>query len=911
MRPEHWLYTIPLRLRSLFRWAQADQELDDELREHLARKTEEYVAQGMTQEEAHRRARLDLGGIEQTKEQCRDARRVNWIQDFVQDLRFGTRTLRKSPGFTIVAVLTLALGIGANTAIFSILNAVLLRNLPVKNPKELVLLGTGRGQGSTGGVDDVLYSYRFYEELAKRNQVFSETSAMMSVLFDGMHGRVEGSASLEPMNVQLVSGTYFSMLGVEPILGREFTKLDDEPLGAQAIAMISYSWWTRRFARDPAVIGKTIAIGPTLYSIVGVTAGNFSGTTVGESPDVWIPLSMQKQVSPGWNGLEDRWWDSLYILARLKPGVSVAQAEAGINVLAKAIWRDFAGPVIPPHRQRNIDEAWIPLTSAARGLSELREYSLPLQILLVVVALVLLIACANIANLLLARTANRQREIAVRTAVGAGRARVFRQLLTESLLLACLGGVLGLLFASWASRAILVWISAGPESLPLNIAPDVRLLAFTFLISLVTALLFGTLPALRSTHVNLTDAFKSGRGAAALGVRSRFSSALIVSQVALSFVLLIGAGLFLRTLVNLTHVNTGFDEKSVLLFAIDPPAVGYKVDSRLVNLYQQLEQRVAAEPGVLADSVSLLTFNQGGWSTSVSVLGGGPSLSDNPNVMHNAVGRGYFATMGIPLLTGRVFGPQDTATSAKVAVINQTMARLYFPDGSPIGRRFGIEGDPAYAADFEIIGVVKDAKYESLGESPEPGAYYLYSQILHQFYYDFEVRYSGDPRPIIAEVRSTAASVDPNLPVVYQSTLAEQVGRSVASQSLTARLSAFFGLLAVFLASIGIYGLTSYGVARRTNEIGIRVALGAPRARVFWIILRDVLLFASTGLALGVPIALAVGQLVSSLLFGVKPADPATMVVTATLLLVLNVAAGYLPARRAMRVDPMVALRYE
>ena len=911
MRPEHWLYTIPLRLRSLFRWAQADQQLDDELRDHLERKTEEYVAQGMTQEEAHRRARLDLGGIEQTKEQCRDARRVNWIQDFVQDLRFGTRTLRKSPGFTIVAVLTLALGIGANTAIFSILNAVLLRNLPVKNPKELVLLGTGRGQGSTGGVDDVLYSYRFYEELAKRNQVFSETSAMMSVLFDGMHGRVEGSASLEPMNVQLVSGTYFSMLGVEPILGREFTKLDDEPLGAQAIAMISYSWWTRRFARDPAVIGKTIAIGPTLYSIVGVTAGNFSGTTVGESPDVWIPLSMQKQVSPGWNGLEDRWWDSLYILARLKPGVSVAQAEAGINVLAKAIWRDFAGPVIPPHRQRNIDEAWIPLTSAARGLSELREYSLPLQILLVVVALVLLIACANIANLLLARSANRQREIAVRTAVGAGRARVFRQLLTESLLLACLGGVLGLLFASWASRAILVWISAGPESLPLNIAPDVRLLAFTFLISLVTALLFGTLPALRSTHVNLTDAFKSGRGAAALGVRSRFSSALIVSQVALSFVLLIGAGLFLRTLVNLTRVNRGFDEKEVVLFSIDPPALGYKLDSRLVNLYQQLEQRIAAEPGVRADSVSLSTFNQGTWRTPVSVLGATPNAGDNPHVIHNAVGAGYFATMGIPLLIGRTFGPQDAATSPKVAVINETMARIYFPGGSPIGRRFGIESDSAHAADFEVIGVVKDAKYESLDERPQPGAYYLYSQVLKHFYYDFEVRYSGDPHAIIPEVRSAAASVDPSLPLVYQGTLSEQVHRSVASQSLTARLSAFFGFLAVFLASIGIYGLMSYGVTRRTNEIGIRVALGAPRSRVFWMILRDGLLFASTGLALGVPIALAAGRLVSSMLFSIKPSDPATMVVAATLLVVLNVAAGYLPARRAMRVDPMVALRYE
>ncbi len=567
-------------LRSLFRKECVEEDLDEELRGFLEMAAEEKMKQGMSRKDALRAVRLERGSLEITKEVVRSTGWEFFVETCWQDLRFASRTLRKSPAFTVVAVLTLALGIGANTAIFSLLNAVLLRHLPVKNPNELVLLGTGRGSGSTGGVNDVLYSYRFYEELAQRNQVFSETSAMMSVLFGGMHGRVESSASLEPMNVQLASGTYFSMLGVEPVLGREFTKLDDEPLGAHAIAMISYSWWTRRFARDPAVIGKTIAIGPTLYTIVGVTAGNFSGTTVGESPDVWIPLSMQKQVSPGWNGLEDRWWDSLYILARLKPGVSVAQAEAGINVLAKAIWLDFAGPVIPPHRQRNIDEARIPLTSAARGLSELREYSLPLQVLMVVVALVLLIACANIANLLLARSANRQREIAVRTAVGASRARVFRQLLTESLLLACLGGVLGLLFASWASRAMLAWISAGPEPLPLNIAPDVRLLAFTFLISLVTALLFGTVPALRSTHVNLTDAFKSGRGAAALGLRSRFSSALIVSQVALSFVLLIGAGLFLRTLVNLTRVNRGFDEKKVVLFSIDPAALRLSIRAR-------------------------------------------------------------------------------------------------------------------------------------------------------------------------------------------------------------------------------------------------------------------------------------------------------------------------------------------
>jgi predicted permease len=906
------LRNIASGLRALLRKTRVERELDEEARGFLEMAAEEKIRQGMSRSEAARAVRLEQGTAELARQDVRGATWEFFVETLWQDVRFAARMLRKSPGFTLVAVLTLALGIGANTTIFSLLNAVLLRDLPVKNPNQLVLFGTGRASGSTSGIDVDAYSYRFYEEVEKRNEVFSETSAVMSVLFGGMHGRVDGSASLEPMNVQLVSGTYFSVLAVQPALGSPISKIEDEPLGAHAVAIISYFWWTRRFARDPAVIGKTIAIGPTLYTIVAVAPREFFGTTVGESPDVWIPLSMEKQVSPGWNGLEDRWWDSLYILARLKPGVSVSQAEANINVLAKAIWRDFAGTVIPPRRQQNIDHAWIPLTSASRGLSRLRfQYSLPLHILMAVVALVLLIACANIANLLLARSANRQREIAVRTAVGAGHARLFRQLLTESLLLACLGGGLGFLFASWSSRAILASISDGPELLPLNIAPDARLLAFTFLISLATALLFGTLPALRSTRVDLTDAFKSGRGSAAPGVRSRVASALIVSQVALSFVLLIGAGLFLRTLVNLTRVSTGFDEKNVLLFSVDPAAVGYKVDSRLVNLYQQLEQRVAAEPGVEADSVSLLTFNQGEWRTPVSVLGVGPNARDNPHVMHNAVGAGYFTTMGIPLLAGRVFGPQDTAASAKVAVINETMARLYFPGGSPIGRRFGIESDSAHAADLEVIGVVKDAKYVSLDESTEPAAYYLYSQVLQQFYYDFEVRYSGEPHAIIAAVRSAGASVDANLPLVYQGTLAEQVDRSVAGQSLIARLSTFFGCLAVFLASIGIYGLMSYGVVRRTNEIGIRVALGAPRSRIFWMILRNGLLLAITGLALGVPIALAAGRLVSGMLFGIRPADPATIVFAAALLVALVVTAGYLPARRAMRVDPMVALRHE
>ncbi|MGH9448142.1 MAG: ABC transporter permease, partial [Terriglobia bacterium] len=452
----------------------------------------------------------------------------------------------RSPALTVVAVLSLALGIGANTAIFSLMNALMLRELPVRNPSQLVLLGTGRSAGST---DDFartdLYSYLFYRELQQGNRVFSEASALMSMLFHGMHGRVGGSASLEPMDVQLVSGTYFSMLGVKPILGRVFTRADDEPAGGHPIALLSYSWWERRFARDPGVVGKTVTLGSTIYTIIGVTPPDFFGTTVGQSPDLWIPLSMEKQVSPGWNGLDDKWFESLYILGRLKPGVSVEEAEANVNVLARQIWHGFAGSVLTRDQQQTLKHAHIELTPAARGLSRLRfEFSLPLQILMVIVGLVLLIACANIANLLLARATTRHREIAVRMALGAGRARLIRQMLTESLLMAFFGGVLGVLFAWWASDGLLAMVSSGPAPLPLRVAPDARVLAFTFVVSLLTALLFGAAPALRATRIDLTPALKEGRRVASVASRNPLAKALIVSQVALSLVLLIGAGLF-------------------------------------------------------------------------------------------------------------------------------------------------------------------------------------------------------------------------------------------------------------------------------------------------------------------------------------------------------------------------------
>ena len=910
---------MPLRfrflslVRNLFHKSRVERELNDEVRSYLAILTEEKIKAGMNAEEARRAAMLELGGVEQVKEQIREVKMGAFLESLLQDLRFGLRSMRRSPGLTAVAVLSLALGIGANTAIFSLMNAVMLRELPVKDPGQLVLLGTGRGAGDNGGfANTILYSYSFYGEMRQKNQVFSDVSALLSVQFGGMHGAVSGSGKLEPMNVQLVSGAYFPMLGVKPFLGRAFMEADDEPAGSHPVAVVSYSWWKRRFGRDPSIVGKTVTLGSTVYTIIGVTPPEFFGTTVGQSPDLWIPLSMEKQVSPGWNGLEDKRFQSNYILARLKPGVSVQQAQANVNLLARQIWREDAGPVLTREQQRHLAHAHIELTPAARGISHLRfEFSLPLQILMVVVGLVLLIACANIANLLLARATTRQREIAVRMAIGAGRARLIRQMLTESLLMASFGGALGILLASWASEALLAMVSTGAQRVPLDVAPDASVLAFTIIVSLTTAILFGTAPALRATMVDLTPALKEGRGGVTVAGRGGLAKTLVVAQVALSLVLLIGAGLFLRTLVNFANVDTGFNKENVLLFGIDPVDVGYKLDSRLVNLYQQIEQQVSAQPGVRSASISYYTFNQGAWSTGVVVQGSGPQPEYSPHVLHNVVGPSYFTTMGIPLLVGRVFGPQDTARSPEVAVINQTMASEFFPGGSPIGRHFGIGDDPKHSSDLEVVGVVKDAKYVSLRERPRPAAYYPYSQRIGPYYYDLEVRYSGDPAAIIAEVRHAVGEVDRNLPISYQNTLAQQVDQSITSQTLIARLSTFFGLLAVFLACIGLYGLMSYAVTRRTNEIGIRMALGAQRNQILGMILRETFQLVLAGLIIGIPIAVAGSKLISSQLFGLKPTDPMTISAAALLLMAVAAFAGYLPARRASRVDPMAALRCE
>jgi predicted permease len=887
-------------------------EMDQELRSHFEKNVEKLLAAGLPREEAMRRVRLEFGGHEQLQEECRDARGVNFIETLIRDVRFGFRAMKRSPGLTLVAVLSLALGIGANTAMFSLLDALLLKSLPVEEPSKLVLFGAGRWGGSQDALPDrswELFSYPFYREISKQNAVYAGVTAIHSIEFS-THGGVDGG-SPELLKADLVSGTFFSVLGVKPVLGRVLDEADDQTPGAGPVAVASYSWWKQRFGNNPSILGKTFRFESTVYTIVGVAPPGFFGTSVGQAPDLWIPLSMEKEISPGWNGLNDKFFQSLYILARRKPGVTVEQASADTNLLFKQILRsEYVSPQPSPKELAAIQHAQIDLTSAARGLSNLRiQYSLSLEILMAVSGLVLLIACANIANLLLARGTARSREFAVRAALGASRLRLSVQLVTESLLFALLGAGLGVALA-WRAGDFLLAMATGGGATPLSVTPDLRVLSFSLLLTILTALLFGMAPAIRSTQFQLTSSLQDGRGAASAQVKSPLARALLVLQMALSLVLLAGAGLFLRTLLNFAHVDTGFEKQNVLVFQLDEYAAGYKPDARLGNLLNQIEERVGAIREVRAASFSLFTFNQGEWSNDVTLQGISRNSENSEEVLMNRVGAGYFAAFGLPVLSGRTFTPQDNERAPKVAVINETMARRFFPTESAIGRHFGFGDDPTHSGDYEIIGIVKNAKYESLRERPHAAAYFPHSQNV-TYLPNLEVRFSGDAAQITQQVRQAIQEVARDVPIGEVSTLAEEVDNSVSKYRLVAQLSAFFGLLAVFLVGIGVYGLFSYTVARRTNEIGIRMALGAKPSEIMEMVLTEGALLTFLGLIIGLSVSLGLTRLLSSFLFDVGPNDPLTFGLATIFLILVSLMACYIPARRATRVDPIVALRYE
>jgi predicted permease len=882
-------------------------DLDEEMRLHLELRKQQQVEDGVASKDAAAAAHRRFGNPTLVREHSYMAWGWSWLEGVLQDMMYALRAMLRSPGITIVALLSLALGIGANTALFSLMDAVMLRSLPVKNPQQLVLLG----KANSGGITDVfggteLYSYPFYRELQKRNQVFSETAAIFSMTSD-VHGTVSGRNQSEPMYVQLVSGTYFPLLGMQAIIGRTLDDQDDSTAGDHPVAVVSYSWWKKGLARDPNVLNRTLKIADTTYTIVGVAPPEFFGTTVGDSPDVWIPMSMVEQVPPHFKGAySDNFKESLYVLGRLKPGVGMAQATTNVNLLFQQILRHLRGS-LSQDDAKALQKAHVPLTPMATGLSSLRQqFSDPLKILMGIAGLVLLIACANIANLLLARSTVRTREFAVRQALGAGRSRLVRQLLTESMMLALAGGALGAIFAAVASRLLLRLVSGGPETVPLTLTIDSRMLLFTLAVTLVTALLFGTLPALRATRLELTQSLKDRQGAVTVRGKGLVAKSLIVSQVAFSLLLVVAAGLFLRSLVNLTRVDLGFDKQNVLLLHLDESSAGYKDDEpRMYALYRQITERVNALPRVHGAGFSSFVFHEGSWSGRVQVAGA--EKPSDVDVNHNVITNGYFSALHIHLLAGRDFGPQDTGTSQKVAIISERMARTMFPKGNPIGRHYTLGGNND---ETEVIGIVKDVKFGSLQENPETLDYVPATQ--HPMYLgDFVVRYTGDFSSVSSAVRRTIHDIDHNLPISNVTTLDEQVARSYTDERVIAQLSTFFGLLAVFLSAIGIYGLMSYVVSRRTNEIGIRMALGAERMHVRWLVMREVFVLVAIGIAIGIPAALLSSRLVASMLFGLSATDTASLLAAVAVMVVIAALAGYLPARRASRVDPMVALRYE
>jgi predicted permease len=905
-------------LGRLFARKRLESDLEKELRFHFEMQVAQKMQSGVPENEARRLTRLEFGGIEQIKEDCRESRGTLWPEYLLQDIRFGLRQLRNSPGFTSIALLSLALGIGANTAIFTLVNAILLRPLPVQNPGELVLFGDGRVQGLTFSVPDgtwQLFSYSFFHDFRRQATSYAGIAAVNSGQF-ASKASVAGSA-YQTTHVDLVSGSYFPVLGVPAFLGRTIIESDDNAPGAGSVAVATYAWFQRHFNGDPSALGKTIRIQSHDYTLIGVARPGFSGVAVGKSTDLWIPLSMEAEMSPGQNGLANKFFQSLQLLGRLKPHVKPAQASAETNLLFKQIMRDYLGPQPSQKHLDDIAHAGVELTSGSRGISPLRaEFSLPLKILMTIVVLVLLIACANIANMLLARGVARTREVALRMALGASRGRVVFQLLIESVLLSVAGAVAGLALAWKASILLLQMATPGPDPVPLNLTPDLPVLAFTLGLTVLTALLFGCLPALRATGIEFTPALKDGRGSSSVSARGTLARFLIVGQIALSVLLLVVAGLFVRSLIHLTSIDTGFDKHNVLVFSLDSSTANLPHHSpdeiRSVHLQEQIESRVQAIPGVQSDSFAFFTFNQGSWSDLV-LFQGVPRTSENADqVFFNNIGNGFFSTMGIPLLAGRTFTAQDTQNSPKVAVINESMARRFFPNDSAVGHRFAVGETPDHPGEIEVIGVVKDAKYNALDEGSLQAAYFPCTQNAG-FYGSFAVRYaSGANRgEIIARVRNSIAEINPNILVDGVTGLDDQVNQSIATQSLIARLTSFFGFIAVFLACIGIYGLLSYSVARRTSELGIRLALGAQSRMLLWLVLRESLLLLIIGLAIGIPIALSSTRILKSLLYELSPLDPAAITTAVAAVVVMTLAAAWLPARRATKINPIQALRAE
>jgi predicted permease len=903
--------------RAVGREKEVHAQIEEELQFHVESHADDLMRGGMDRSEAMRRARAELGSLTANRENCRAAWGTRWLDELRGDLRYAARMLAKSPGFTAIAVGSLALGIGANTAIFSIAKQVLLDRLHVPHPEQLRLLEwTSKPDsavhsvwGDMGKGLDGKYStsfpYPIYQALGKQNHGLAELFAFKGA--GQMDVTVDGQA--EVVQSELVSGNYYRQLDVQPQLGRAIEPRDDDKPGASPVVTISDAYWTRRFNRSPDAIGKTILLNLTPVTIVGVNPRGFTGAkTVQASPEVFAPMAMEPLlISRPWTGslLEQpqKWW--MQMMARTKPGVSEAAAQAELD----AAFRGALLATVKPKAGEEIPR--LVLTDGSRGLNGAgRELARPLYVLMALVGLVLILACANMANLLLARSSARQREMSVRLALGAGRGRIVRQMLTESLLLSTMGGLAGLL-VGYVGRNILVQITATPDSGFLPGEWSWSVFAFNAGLSIATGLLFGLVPAWRATQTQVSIGLK-GSMHTATRRRGLGGKAIVGFQIAVSLLLVAGAGVFLRTLINLNRIDPGFDAKDLVLFQIDPPGSRYP-RARQPELYGRIEAQLAALPGVEAATASSITLLANDQSMDDFVPEGRKANpKDEMGTMDNYVGDAYFSAMRIPIVAGRVFAAQDTPTSMRVAVVNQALAKQDFPGQNPIGKTFTTTDMESRNLVYTIVGVCADTRYANLREDPPPTFFLSYKQAPDVSWgMTFAVRTRLSRSAIAPGLRRAVQSVDPDLPLIDVRTQLEQIDNITTAERIFADLTGGFGVLALVLACVGIYGIMAYAVSQRTNEIGIRIALGAQPGQVLRMVLREASWMAAIGVAAGVAGALVLGRLIASMLYGLKAWDPPTFAGSAMLLIGVALAASWIPARRAAAVDPMRALRHE
>jgi predicted permease len=829
----------------------------------------------------------------------------------LQDFRYSLRTLRKSPVFLAVAVLSLALGIGANTAIFTLINQLILQPLPVKDPERLVMLaGRGKHYGGNNGPDRL--SYPMYREIRDKNRVFS---GMFCTYPSTVSASFQGGTEL--IGADFVSGNYFPVLGIGAAAGRVFTASDDLIQGGHPLAVLSYGYWRARFGRDPGIVGKPIVINGRALTIIGVSQAGFDGVEPGRAPQIRIPMTMKDDLPRSdfsrLNSDRFRWAE---VFGRLKPGMTMEKAQAGLQPLFHQILnrevteKPFAkaSPIV----KQEFLKMWMEAMPGSKGRSNLRRtYSKPLFALMGIVGLVLLIACSNLANLLIARASARQKEIAVRLALGAGRGRLIRQLLMESLVLAVVGGSLGVGLAVMLDRALIDFLPSGHTPLSLSSTPDWTVLGFTFAISLLAGAGFGLIPALQSTRPKLADTLKDQAGAVIRGGSAQLRKGLVVAQVSLSLLLLIGAGLFVQSLRNLKTLNPGFEVRNLLAFDVDPTMSRYD-PKWTADYYRRLRERLSALPGVESHTFAVVpVLEDNEWDNWVTIEGYSAKQDERPDPHMQYCSPGFFKTLKIPVLLGRDFNERDGDGAPKVGIVNQKFVKRYFGGADPLGRHLGMGIDPGTKLDIQIVGVVGDTKYESMRDEIP---YELYVPSDQQGFANggtVYVRAQGDPTHLFNTLRAAVRAVDAGVPMYGMRTLADQVQISLLTERLLATLSSVFGCLATLLAALGLYGVMAFMVARRTREIGIRMALGAGQGAVVWMVLRETLTLAALGVGIGLAGAYGVTRLIQAQLFGVAPTDLLTLAAASLGTAAVTALAGYIPARRATGIDPMSALRFE